>query len=125
MSWCEAQTGVDYVFGLATNSQLRMRATDIIEKATTDYEQRLTPATSFLEQFFQPEEDLTIAKELLPGSVWYRSLVYKTQNSWSRARRVVTKVAYNSQGLKIRFVVTSLVRIQVIEKGTRQGNALI
>ena len=108
MSWCEAQTGVDYVFGLATNSQLRMRATDIIEKATTDYEQRLTPATSFLEQFFQPEEDLTIAKELLPGSVWYRSLVYKTQNSWSRARRVVTKVAYNSQGLKIRFVVTSL-----------------
>ena len=85
MSWCEDQTGVDYVFGLATNSQLRMRATDVIEKATTDYEQRLTPATSFLEQLFQAEEDLTIAKELFPGSVWYRSLAYKTQNSWSRA----------------------------------------
>lgn len=84
MSWCEDQTGVDYVFGLATNSQLRMRASDVIEKAATDYEQRLSPATSFLEQLFQPEEDLTIAKELFPGSVWYRSLTYKTQNSWSR-----------------------------------------
>lgn len=108
MSWCEDQTGVDYVFGLATNSQLRMRATDVIEKATTDYEQRLSPATSFLEQLFQPEEDLTVVKEIVPGSVWYRSLTYKTQNSWSRARRVVTKVTYGSQGLKMRFVVTSL-----------------
>ena len=108
MSWCETQTGVDYVFGLATNSQLRMRASDVIEKARADYEQRLTPATSFLEQLFQPEEDLSFAKELVPGSVWYRSLSYKTQSSWSRSRRVVTKVVYDNQGLKMRFVVTSL-----------------
>lgn len=108
MSWCEAQVGVDYVFGLATNSQLRMRASDVVKKASADYEQRLTPATSFLEHFFQPEEDLTIVKELVPGCVWYRSLYYKTQKSWSRSRRVVTKVAYDSQGLKMRFVVTSL-----------------
>lgn len=33
MSWCEAQKGVDYVFGLATNSQLRMKASDVISKA--------------------------------------------------------------------------------------------
>jgi hypothetical protein len=108
MSWCEDQTGVDYVFGLATNNQLRMRASDVIEKAGADYEQRLTPASSFLEQLFSPAEDLTVAKELVQGSVWYRSLSYKTQTSWSRSRRVVTKVTYNSQGLKIRFVVTSL-----------------
>lgn len=108
MSWCEAQTGIDYVFGLATNNQLQMKASDVIKKASADYEQRLTPATSFLEQLFQPEEDLTVVKELFPGSVWYRSLSYKTQNSWSRARRVVTKVACDSQGLKMRFVVTSL-----------------
>ncbi len=108
MSWCETQTGVDYVFGLATNSQLRMRASDIIKKASADYEQRLIPATSFLEQLFQPEEDLSVAKELVPGSVWYRSLSYKTQTSWSRNASVVTKVAYDSQGLKMRFVVTSL-----------------
>jgi hypothetical protein len=108
MSWCEAQTGVDYVFGLATNSQLRMRANDVIEKASANYEQRLTSATSFLEQIFQPEEDLTVVKELIPGSMWYRSLYYKTQKSWSRSRRVVTKVAYDNKGLKMRFVVTSL-----------------
>lgn len=108
MDWCEEQTGVDYVFGLATNSQLQMRASDVVKKARADYEQRLTPATCFLEQLFQPEEDLTVVKELVPSSVWYRSLYYKTQKSWSHSRRVVTKVTYNSQGLKIRFVVTSL-----------------
>jgi len=83
-----------------------MRASDVIE-TTTDYEQRLSPASSFLEQLFQPEEDLTIAKELFPGSVWYRSLTYKTQNSRSRNASVVTKIAYDSLGLKMR-VVTSL-----------------
>ena len=57
MSWCEEQEGVDYVFGLATNSQLKMRANDVIEKAQADYEQRLTPASSFLEQLFSPAED--------------------------------------------------------------------
>lgn len=70
MSWCEDQTGVDYVFGLASNNQLRMRAFDVIEKASADYEQRLTPATSFLEQLFRPEEDLSVVKELVPGEVW-------------------------------------------------------
>jgi hypothetical protein len=108
MDWCEDQTRVDYVFGLATNNQLQMRASDVVKKASADYEQRLTPATCFLEQLFQPEEDLTVVKELVPGSVWYRSLYYKTQKSWSRSRRVVTKVTYGSQGLKMRFVVTSL-----------------
>ena len=33
MSWCENQEKVDYVFGMATNSQLRMRASDVIVKA--------------------------------------------------------------------------------------------
>ena len=70
--------------------------------AIADYKQRLSPVTSFLEQLFQPEEDLTVVQEIVPGSVWYRSLCYKTQASWSRARRVVTKVAYESQGLKMR-----------------------
>ena len=37
-----------------------------------------------------------------------RSLCYQTQKSWSCSRRVVTKVCYSSQGLKIRHVVTSL-----------------
>lgn len=108
MSWCEEQQGVDYVFGMAPNSQLRMRASDVIAKAKASYEQRLIPITSLMEELFSCDEDLTIAAELVPQSRWYRSLTYRTQNSWSRSRRVVTKVACDSQGLKMRFVVTSL-----------------
>ena len=108
MSWCEDEEGVDYVFGLATNSQLKMRASDVIAKAKADYEQRLTPVTSLMEELFNPNEDLKDVGELVRVALWYRSLTYKTQNSWSRFRRVVTKVAYNSQGLKMRFVITSL-----------------
>ena len=85
MSWCEDQQGVDYVFGLATNSQLRMRASDVIAKAKADYEQRLTPVTSSMEELFSPDEDLTVAYELVRESLWYRSLTYKTQKFWSHA----------------------------------------
>ncbi len=48
------------------------------------------------------------AADLVPPAVWYRSLCYKTIDSWSRSRRVVTKVTYGSKGLKLRHVVTSL-----------------
>jgi hypothetical protein len=85
MSWCEEQEGVDYVFGIATNSQLSMRASDVIAKAKASYEQRLIPITSLMEELFSSDEDLTIAAELVPQSQWYRSLIYRTQNSWSRA----------------------------------------
>ena len=80
----------------------------MIAKAKADYEQRLTPVTSLMEELFNPNEDLKDVGELVRVALWYRSLTYKTQNSWSRFRRVVTKVAYNSQGLKMRFVITSL-----------------
>ncbi len=113
MSWCEEQQAVDYVFGMATNSQLKMRASDVIAKAKADYEQRLAPVTSLMEELFSPNEDLTVALELVRESLWYRSLTYKTQRSWSCARRVVTKVAYDSQGLKMRFVVTSLAATKI------------
>ena len=38
----------------------------------------------------------------------YRSLDYQTRDSWSRNRRVVSKVEYGAKGTNIRFVVTSL-----------------
>ena len=40
MAWCQSQKGVDYVLAMATNSQLKLRASDIIKKAQTDYESR-------------------------------------------------------------------------------------
>lgn len=54
------------------------------EKALAEYEQQKQPVT------------------------WYRSLCYKTLESWARFRRVVAKVTYSSEGFNLRFVVTSL-----------------
>ena len=48
------------------------------------------------------------AEQLVPPAIWYRSLCYKTQDSWSCDRRVVTKATYGSKGLKIRHVVRDL-----------------
>ena len=108
MNWCEQQPSIDYVLAMATNNQLKLRASDIIEKAKVDYESRLKPVTELMEIFFSPDEELKEAKKIVPESTWYRSLCYKTQQSWSRSRRVVTKVCYGCYGSKIRHVVTSL-----------------
>lgn len=108
LNFCESESGVDYAFAMATNSQLKLRADDVIKKAKADYEQRLAPVTALMETLFSPEENLEEVSQLVPDATWYRSLFYKTQESWSRARRVVTKVCYGSEGLELRHVVTSL-----------------
>ena len=51
------------MFGMAANSQLRMRASDVVAKASSEYEQRLTPVTSLMEELFSPDEDLKVAGE--------------------------------------------------------------
>jgi hypothetical protein len=83
MAWCESQ-GIDYVFGLASNARLMRMTIATQEKALAEYRQLFEPVT------------------------WYRSLHYKTLNTWSRFRRVVAKVAYGPEGFNLRFVVTSL-----------------
>ncbi|MDJ0572006.1 MAG: IS1380 family transposase [Pleurocapsa sp. MO_192.B19] len=108
MAWCEAKKKVDYVLAMATNNQLELRASDIIEKAKADYESRLKPVTKLMETFFSTDEELEEVKKLVPSAIWYRSLCYKTQKSWSRSRRVVTKVCYGSKGSQMRHIVTSL-----------------
>ncbi len=108
MKWCEQQPKVDYVLAMGTNNQLQLRASDIVEKAKADYDLRLEPVTQLMETFFSPDEELSEANKLVPESTWYRSLCYKTQKSWSRSRRVVTKVSYGSHGSQMRHVVTSL-----------------
>ena len=108
MKFCEEQAGVDYVIAMASNSQLKLRAMATIEKAKSDYEQRLEPVTKLMETLFSTDDKLEEVGELVPESTFYRSLCYKTQESWSCSRRVVTKVCYGSGGLNIRHVVTSL-----------------
>jgi hypothetical protein len=108
MKFCEEQVNVDYVLAMATNNQLRLRSLDIIEKAQRDYEERLDPIVSLMDSCFNKNEELDEVRKLVPSSTWFRSLCYQTEKSWSRSRRVVTKVNYGSEGLKIRHVVTSL-----------------
>ncbi len=108
MNFCEYQQGVDYVIAMATNRQLKLRAADVIAKAINDYEQRLEPVIELMDSLFSKNEDLEIVEKIVPDSTWFRSLYYQTEKSWSRQRRVVTKVCYGSEGLKMRHVVTSL-----------------
>lgn len=42
MNFCE-EKGVDYVIAIATNSQLKLRAMNVIEKAKNEYEENLLP----------------------------------------------------------------------------------
>jgi len=108
MKYCEDQEKVDYVIAMATNNQLKLRASDTIEKAKQDYEQRLEPVVELMESLFTKDEELDEVPKLVPNSTWFRSLCYQTEKSWSCQRRVVTKVCYGSEGLKIRHVVTSI-----------------
>ena len=91
--FCEEQEGVEYSIAMATNSQLKLRASDIIEKAKNKYEGKLKPVIELMDSCFSKDEDLEEVRKLVPSSTWYRSLCYQTEKSWSCQRRVVTKGA--------------------------------
>jgi hypothetical protein len=84
MAWCESQRGVYYCLGLAKNSVL-------IEK--------LGPALAQAR-----------ARHCLTGASVreFTEFMYRTQESWSRERRVVGKAEVMSEGENPRFVVTNL-----------------
>ena len=83
MSWCEEHR-VDYLFGLARNARL---------------ETFLSPALESAKRW----------QQVVGGSVrTFMELRYRTQKSWSRARRVIGKAEVSAQGSNPRFVVTSL-----------------
>jgi len=95
MSWCEEQ-GVDYVLGLPRNERLLRMTRELKSKALAEF-----------------ERCQTVEPPLRP-TPWFRSLYYRTLDSWSRYRRVVCKLTYDADGVKHRFVVTSLPSCQVI-----------
>jgi Transposase DDE domain group 1 len=83
LNWCE-QHGVDYVVGLAQNAVLLRAITAASAQAAVQYEQSGKAARVFSE------------------------FVYRTQESWSRGRRVIAKAEHLEKGPNPRFVVTSL-----------------
>jgi hypothetical protein len=52
MTWCESQTGVDYVFGLAQNSRLIQMTTTTQDRAKLEFKEKLSTVVSFLETVF-------------------------------------------------------------------------
>jgi len=109
MEWCESQIKVDYVFGLPQNSRLIKMITLTQSKAKQEFEQKLSTVVSFLETLFVPDIELPeLASHLIENSTWYKTIDYQTHKSWSRSRRVVTKVEYGAKGTNIRFIVTSI-----------------
>ncbi len=95
MSWCEHHN-VDYVLGLASNERLQRMTCELENKAQAEF-----------------ERCQTVEPPLRP-TPWFRSLHYRTLDSWSRYRRVVCKLTYDADGVNRRFVVTSLPAHQVI-----------
>lgn len=95
MTWCE-QNHVEHVFALATNECLVRMSKDIEAKAIAEFERCQT------------------VEPPLEGTPWYRTLNYRTHESWSRQRRVVAKVTYDEKGVHRRFVVTSFPASEVI-----------
>ncbi|NOK78738.1 MAG: IS1380 family transposase [Chloroflexi bacterium AL-N5] len=57
----------------------------------------------------------------LEGTPWYRTLNYRTHESWSKQRRVVAKVTCDEKGVHRRFVVTSFTASEVIPSVVYEG----
>lgn len=85
MCWCEDNC-VDYVFGLARNSRLETALGPQLAEASRQCLVSGKPARLF------------------------REFRYRTNDSWSRARRVVGKAEHGPEGANPRFIVTSLRR---------------
>ena len=66
-----------------------------------------------IDSLFYKNEDLDEVRKLVPNATWFRSIYHQTEKSWSRQRRVVTKVSYGSEGLELRHVITSLPPSQI------------
>jgi hypothetical protein len=114
MSWCEAQAKVEYVLAHASNSRLRTFTWGLEQRAKEAYVQQRQQLERTLEPLVgSPAELKAELDALVPPQVWYQSLEYRTQDSWSRSRRLVCKLTYDATGAHRHFVVTSFSSQQI------------
>jgi len=79
MAWCESETEIDYVFGLAQNPRLIQLSQSIQHRASQEYSGKLKLLVEFFETLFPPSPDLiNNAAAFIDNSVWYCSLNYQT-----------------------------------------------
>jgi hypothetical protein len=84
MSYCEGESQLDYVLGLAKNSRLIEAIGEEMAEAQQSYQSTQKSARVF------------------------KDFRYRTRKSWSRQRRVVGKAEYLAKGENPRFIVTSI-----------------
>jgi hypothetical protein len=85
LAWCESQPEVYYCIGLPKNPVL----TGLLEPAMVDARTRRCLSGA-------------------PSVRVFREFIYRTQKSWSRARRVIGKAEVMAAGDNPRFIVTNL-----------------
>jgi hypothetical protein len=106
MAWCESSLGVEYVVAHASNARLRAQTWHLEERAKAAYrESRKRIAVELKARLGEiSEADLDA---LVPVQVYYQSLNYQTEQSWSIARRLVCKLTYDGKGVRRHFIVSS------------------
>ena len=57
MAWCEDETDIDYVFGLAENPRLLQLSQPIQYRASQEYSQKIQPIVEFFKSLFTGEAD--------------------------------------------------------------------
>jgi hypothetical protein len=108
MGWCEAQPHLEYVLAHGSNERLRTFTWGLEQRAKAAYEQQRQQIASNLEPLVAAQSDQsTLLDALVPPQVWYQSLDYRTEDSWSCSRRLVCKLTYDATGARRHFVVTS------------------
>ena len=107
MGWCEAQANVRYVLAHASNSALRTLTWGVEQRAKSAYTQQRQQIEQTLEGLLGKAQLSAHLDAVVPAQVWYQSIHYQTQDSWSVPRRVVCKLTYDANGPRRHFVVTS------------------
>jgi hypothetical protein len=99
---------VSYVLAHASNARLRTLTWHLEQKAKAAYEQtRDSVATALKTSLGDTPEALSDLDALVPPQVFYQSVQYRTEKSWSRCRRLVCKLTDDAQGARRHWVVTS------------------
>lgn len=122
MSWCEAQANVEYVIAYPSNPRLRTFTWGLEQRAKAAYELQRQQIEATLKPLFtgpagevEPKSvDLKVDLDrVVPPQVWYQSVTYRTEKSWSCSRRLVCKLTYDAKGAHRHFACTSFSPQQV------------
>lgn len=107
MTWCESQERVAYVFAHASNERLRTQTWHLEERAKAAYEAiKAQIAAELTARLGDTPESLAELEQLVPAQVFYQSLDYQTETSWTKRRRMVCKLTYDGKARR-HFIVAS------------------